>query len=65
MAEREPLLSEIDKVALQDAILAANSVEEDLIRAEQAGIDLSAQRQRLEQGRQKARQILQAFFPNG
>ncbi len=65
MASREPLLSEEDKQTLLAAIAAADEVEADLIRAEQAGINLTAERQRLEQGRQKARQILQAFFPNG
>jgi len=65
MAEREPLLTQDDKLTLQEAIRVADEVEEDLIRAEQAGINLSAERQRLEQSRQKAKQLLQAFFPNG
>lgn len=59
-----PLLTDDDLVNIDEALVMADSVEEDFLRAEQAGLDVTANRTRLEDTRKRLRQIKAAFFPN-
>lgn len=59
----EPLLDEEDLGVLNEALLRLEENEENLNRAEQAGIDTVAIRARFEEDKSKIRRIKTAFFP--
>lgn len=59
----EPLLDEEDLEVLNEALLRLEENEENLNRAEQAGIEIGAIRLRFEDDKAKIRRIKTAFFP--
>lgn len=59
-----PLLDDEDLTNIDEAIRMAGDAEIDLERAERAGLDISAQRQRLADTKERLRRIRGAFFPN-
>lgn len=59
----EPLLDSEDLAVLNDALQRLEDNEENLQRAEQAGIDITAVKARFETDKAKIRQIKGAFFP--
>lgn len=59
----EPILDNEDLETIDGALQEIEDLQENLVRAEQAGIDVSRQRQRLENDRSQLRAIRQAFFP--
>lgn len=58
------ILDETDLKNLNDALAMAVTAEEDLTRAEQAGIDVAGPRERLTATTAKIRKVKSAFFPN-
>jgi len=58
------LLDDDDLANINLALDKAEEVEEDLLRAEQAGLDVTNQRARFEADRAKLRSVKSAFFPN-
>ena len=59
-----PLLTDEDLDNINAAIDMAGGLEEDFLRAEQAGLDITANRTRLETTVKRLRQVKSAFFPN-
>jgi len=59
----EPLLDEEDLSVLDEALQRLEENEENLARAEQAGIDISPVRQRFDASKAQIRRIKTAFFP--
>ena len=59
----EPLLDEQDLEVLNEALLRLEENEENLNRAEQAGIEIGPIRARFEEDKAKIRRIKTAFFP--
>lgn len=59
----EPLLDEDDLGVLNEALQRLEENEENLTRAEQAGIDVSAIKVRFDSDKDKIRRIKTAFFP--
>ncbi len=59
----EPLLDDEDLAVLDEALQRLEENEENLTRAEQAGIDIGPIRARFEEDKAKIRRIKTAFFP--
>lgn len=59
----EPLLDEDDLSVLNEALQRLEENEENLTRAEQAGIDIGSIRARFDEDKTKIRRIKTAFFP--
>lgn len=59
----EPLLDEDDLAILNEALQRLEDNEENLTRAEQAGINTTAIRARFDEDKTKIRRIKTAFFP--
>ena len=59
----EPLLDDEDLAVLNEALQRLDDNEENLNRAEQAGIDIAAVRVRFDDDKAKIRRIKTAFFP--
>lgn len=59
----EPLLDQDDLAVLNEALQRIEENEENLNRAEQAGIDVVSIRARFEEDKTKIRRIKTAFFP--
>ena len=59
----DALLDEDDLAVLDEALQRLVDNEENLNRAEQAGIDVANVRARFEEDKQKIRRIKTAFFP--
>lgn len=59
----EPLLDAEDLAVLNDALQRLEDNEENLNRAEQAGLDIGSIRARFEEDKSKIRRIKTAFFP--
>lgn len=59
----DPLLDEEDLVVLNDALQRLEDNEENLNRAEQAGLDIGSIRARFDEDKLKIRRIKTAFFP--
>jgi len=59
----EPLLDDEDLGVLNDALQRLEDNEENLTRAEQAGIPTETIRARFEEDKTKIRRIKTAFFP--
>lgn len=59
----EPLLDNDDLVVLNDALQRLEDNEENLDRAQQAGIEVGPIRARFEEDKTKIRRIKTAFFP--
>lgn len=63
MAEQMQVLTDADLVVIDQALSKAEAVEEVIHRAEEAGIDVTAQAQRKRELETRLRQIKRAFFP--
>ena len=61
----QPLLDAEDQASLVAALERLEGQEENLLRAEQAEIDVKLPRERMEVTKRKIRLLLGAFFPNG
>lgn len=59
----QELLDEEDLQAIDNALEEVDELQEQLDRAEQAGLDVSQMRERATQARTRLRSIRQAFFP--
>lgn len=59
----DALLDNDDLAVLNDALQRLEDNEENLTRAEQAGIDIGSIRARFDEDKQKIRRIKSAFFP--
>lgn len=59
----DPLLDDDDLVVLNDALQRLEDNEENLNRAEQAGMPTAEIRARFEEDKSKIRRIKTAFFP--
>lgn len=59
----DPLLDSEDLSVLNEALQRLEENEENLIRAEQAGIDIAPVKKRFDVSRQQIQRIKAAFFP--
>ena len=59
-----PLLDDEDLTNIDEALRLAESAEDDLRKAEQAGLDIVGQRTRLAETKARLAKIKGAFFPN-
>ena len=59
----ESLLNEQDLQAIDLALAAIMDVEENVTRSEQAGLDMTQQKMRINETRQRLTLVKQAFFP--
>ena len=60
----QPILDETDLESINEALELAVRVEEDITRAEQAGIDVTGAKERLAATTARLHKIKTAFFPN-
>lgn len=59
----QPILDDEDREAIDKALEMSVDAEENITRAEQAGIDVSGPRERLTDTAARLRKIRTAFFP--
>lgn len=59
-----PLLDDEDLTNIDQALQMAETAEADLVRAEQAGLDIGLVRTRLDATKERLKRIRGAFFPN-
>ena len=57
-------LTQDDKEQIERALVMIKDVQEDITRAEQAGMDVSAQKLKLAELQTQLQKIKGAFFPN-
>tara|TARA_Y100000310_G_C20332275_1_gene645865 strand:- start:382 stop:573 length:192 start_codon:yes stop_codon:yes gene_type:complete len=58
------LLDDSDLENLDNALAMAENIQEDILRSEQAGIDVTQAKARLDETTKKIRLIKSSFFPN-
>lgn len=59
----EPLLNEQDLQSIDLALVAIVDVEENVARAELAGLDMTRQKMQINETKQRLTLVKQAFFP--
>ncbi len=59
----QPLLNEEDLATINQALEAILDIEENVARSEQAGLDMAAQKNRINETKQGLTLVKQAFFP--
>lgn len=59
----QPLLTEEDLQAINLALQAIDDVGENIMLSEQAGLDMAAQKNRINETKQRLTLVKQAFFP--
>ena len=59
----DPLLNEQDLQSIDLALQAIVDIEENVTRSEQAGLDMTQQKMRINETKQRLTLVKQAFFP--
>ena len=59
------ILDESDLANLNEALEMAEGVQEEILRAEQAGINVSAAKERIDATTKRIRLVKSTFFPQG